>query len=249
MSTALLDTTSTPEPLPDLAPVGYVLRNLEARQQLLSEMTSEEAQLANKIFQLATRLEAATGWDGDLLARCLGCPAETIKDFRELGEESLAVSGDYMALLWELEAFVETPFDKRTLLLGYGHLYRGANNEVARLRDAFFDEGPERPVTLLELGEVQGALDRALLAIHPDAFRRPRNPYGGSPEVHISTSRLDALINGELEVLGPAVVVPRMWEHIHGQGAREGCDACREALEYRQEHLQSAPRDIHTPVS
>ncbi len=246
MTDALLD--AIPAPLPDLEPVGFLLRDSSLRGRLLSELTSEEAFFANTILNHAERLEASTGWDGDTLAEYLGCPVATIKDFRDLGMERLTISSQYLELLWKLTGLIETAFDVRTLVLGYGHLYRRAENDITRVEESF-TEDPGGAYESLELGEVQTALDIALRVIDPKGFREPRNPFADQPRVHISTTRLDALIKGDLEVLGKAVVAPRMREHIYGlPDHSEGCEACRDALEYRRARIAEDGRAINSQV-
>lgn len=250
MSQELLDITGSPKPLPDLAPIGLVLRDLDVRTRLLDELPGAEAVVATSILQQATQLESGTALDGDVLAEWLGCPVVSIKDFKGLGLEKMQISDRYMSFLLVLQALVETAADKRLLLLGYGHLYPKAGRDVKRLQEAFLKDDPERAFNLLELGEVQAALDTALLALDDKAFRRPRNPFGDLPRVHLSAARLDALIEGRHDLLGAQMVVPRMLEHIHGvPDDGDGCGACSEAYAVRSEQIAAREGEIHTSVS
>jgi hypothetical protein len=243
---ALLD--YLPTPLPDLEPVGFLLSDESLGDRVLSELTPKEALYADRILKQTRELLEGTAWDAETLTRNLGCPVKTVQDFRDLGEKKLKISSGYVDLLWDLAGSVETPFDVRTLVLGYGHLYRKADRNGDRVEAAFIQR-PGEAYEYLGLGEVQTALDIALRMINPEAFNEPRNLFADLPRVHISTTRLDALIKEEYEILGPRIVAPRMREHIFGRdGHKKPCEACAEALAYRRERLLEDEQSLDTQV-
>lgn len=246
MTEALLD--YLPTPLPDLEPVGFLLSDESLGDRVLSELGPKEALYADRILKQTRELLKGAAWDADTLTRNLGCPVQTVQDFKDLGEERLKISSGYIDLLWDLAGSVETPFDVRTLVLGYGHLYRKADKNVDRVEAAFIQR-PGEAYEHLGLGEVQTALDIALRVIDPSAFKEPRNLFADLPRVHISTTRLDALIKEEYEILGPKMVAPRMREHIFGRnGHKKPCAACAEAFAYRQKRLLEDEQSLDTQV-
>jgi len=242
MPELLLETATLPPVLPDLEPVSWLISDHSNRERFLEELDPEQKIIAAEIFQSATRLEQCTGWDGETLVRCLGCPATTVGAFRDMKVERLEVSSGYLGLLQTLSALVETEVDTRMLVLGYGHIYRQASNDLNLVKTAFMT-GDFSAFDFLQLGEVQTALDTALQAIDPAHGQTGRNPFDGRPPVHISTGRLDALIGGseaELDVLGRYVVAGRMRTHI------AECDGCGAAYAYRKQKLSEEAESFHS---
>jgi hypothetical protein len=246
MTDALLD--YLPEPLADLEPVGYLLSDDSLRERVLGELSPQEALYADRILIQTAELKQETEWDAETLTRNLGCPVKTVRDFQDLDQETLEISSAYIDTLWQLTAMVETAHDVRALVLGYGNLYRKAERDAARVEAAFIEkEG--MAYEHLGLGEVQTAVDLALRVIDPKAFKEPRNLFADLPRVHISTTRLDALIKGEHDILGPKVVVPRMQKHIFGHdGNTPPCKACGEAYEYRTKRLAEDEQELDSQV-
>ena len=248
MAEQLVGTESMPAILPDLEPVSCLISDHSNRARFLEELDPERKIIAAEILQSATQLEQSTGWDGETLVRCLGCPATTVRAFRDLEVGRLEISSGYLQLLQTLGALVETEFDKRMLVLGYGHLYRRAENDLDAVKTAFMSDAPffREPFSAfdyLQLGEVEAALDTALRVIDPTHGYSGGNPFDGLPEVHISTGRLDVLIGGdskELRALGDFVVAGRMKTHI------EECPGCKAAYRYREEQLERGGGFIHS---
>jgi hypothetical protein len=223
-----------PATLPDLEPISWLIKYHTNRARFLDELDPDRKMVAAEILQSATQLEQTTGWDGETLVQCLGCPATTVGEFRKLEEGRLKISRDYLGLLQTLAALVETEIDKRMLLLGYGTIYRRADRDVERVERAFKDPATFSAFDYLQLGEVQTALDTAMGRLDPEFGPKGRNPFDGLPTVHISTARLDVLIDGdqsELDTLGTSVLIGRMRSHI------DGCEGCEAAYRYRQEQL------------
>ena len=92
MPELLLETATLPPVLPDLEPVSWLISDHSNRERFLEELDPEQKIIAAEIFQSATRLEQCTGWDGETLVRCLGCPATTVGAFRDMKVERLEVS-------------------------------------------------------------------------------------------------------------------------------------------------------------
>jgi hypothetical protein len=243
MRDVALEPSAPPPTIADLEPVSWLISNHRNRELFLEELDAKRRDIAEEILQSATKLEQSTGWSGETLVRWLGCPATTVGAFRELKSERLKISNEYLRYLEELSALVETEFDKRTLILGYGKVYLLVDGDTGMVKKAFETKTDGiSPYEYVELGEVQAALDLVLDSIDPDSFEQIRTPFDGRPPVHISTSRLDALIrkDGEFDLPGP--LANRMREHI------KECSGCKEAYAYRKERLHSSmsfPQTYH----
>jgi len=234
MTDVALKPPPLPQPIPDLEPLSWVLRDLANPEALLRGLDEKSKNLALEIVHCARRLRETTDWDGEALIQWLGCPTETVGDFRKQGEERFAISQRYLVYLETLSALIEVPYDKRMLVVGYGQLYARADRDLRALKRAFDEESEEiTPKGYLQLGEVQFALDAALATIEPGSAKAISTPFDGLPPVHISTSRLDALARGDREFSWPNsdVVALRMQKHF------KMCEGCRQAFESRVELL------------
>lgn len=233
MSDYPLSAEALPVALPDLEPVSWLIGDHHNRALFLEELDPERKIITAEILQSATQLEQTTEWDGETLIQCLGCPATTIEAFRELGIKRLRVSNGYLRLLQTLSGLVETAVDHRLLVLGYGALYRRADEDLNRLRSAFM--GGEFPAfDYLQLGEVETALDVAAAELDPKKHQdTTTNPFHGLPQVHISTTRLEILTADNLSVLGETVA-GRMKAHI------DECPGCGPAYKDRLSRIDNA---------
>jgi hypothetical protein len=234
------DTTAMPM-IADLAPVSCLLTDYATRERFLAELKPENRLIATEILQCATRLEDTTNWDGDTLIRFLGCPTKDIGSFRDSDKAQLGISRGYVRLLATLAETVETTFDKRMVVFGYGGVYLKAERDIDRVEGAFTERADEKDSLsaseYLELGEVRTALDTALRVIDPQHGFQGSTPFDGLPRVHISTGRLDVLVREdpeELATLGAEMVVPRMRTHI------DDCKGCEKAFEDRRLRLEAA---------
>lgn len=238
MSRASLEPPPPPE-IQALEPIDYLISNYELGEKFLDELPPESRTIAEPILSSARKLKETTGWDAEKLVVWLGCPTNTVKEFGDLLPERLEISKQYLSYLEQLSERIEVQFDKRMLVLGFGRLYIRAGEDIAKVRSAFEVERDFSANEYLNLGEVQRALDTALVVIDPGSEDEIVTPFDNLDPVHISTGRLDALIKREREFASDTLgeVAVRMEEHIHGTDGTGACSGCKAAYVHRQEQL------------
>lgn len=237
-------------PIPDLAPISWLVTQPSLRADFLRELAPEKALPPREILQCVTQLEEETGWGADALIRYLGCPTSNVGEFRSLTLEQYKPCRNYVHLLRTLTGMVEMAADKKMLILGFGSIYLKAEKDTDKVWEAFAEHLQNGDALLgieyLELGEIHTALNTALTKIGPAYVYTGPSPFDGLPAVHISTGRLDTLVRNnaeELELLGEKRTVPAMLTHI---AECEGCEAAfldrRSRLELPQPPRVAASR-------
>lgn len=218
-------------PIDDLDSIAPIILEIAKRDVVLAEFSGEKRLIAEDILQCASRLTSMTEWPAEHLLKQLGCELNTVGKFTEVDLKGLERCQSFMRLVTQKTGLVEIVRDRRRVVRDLARLLKATGGDVDRL-DYFLLTPVERytAVDLIRLGEIEAASDQVrVLAGIPGVGQEvsPVDPFAELPSVHISTARLDILIDPERRNELGVEVANYMERHI-----RE-CDGCRAAYEHR----------------
>ena len=141
--------------------------------------------------------------------------------------EELIRGNKYLKLIEDQMALVDSHFDCRQILQDNPELLflAGGNPDSARLAMGMAESVPKNDGLsgweYLRLGEIHGAFSAAKEVFTGVSRVSLWNPFFNLPRIHLSTTRLEVIAQGEGERLGKQVL-PRIKIHLDGCGACSG---------------------------
>jgi hypothetical protein len=224
-------------PIADLQLLAPLILDVELREGVLAAFDGPKRLEAEGIFPRAARLASMTEWPEDQLLEALGCTMRTVRDMfdDEVELEALQRCRAFLGLVTRTAGLVDTVPDRRQVVADAARLLKAVGEDVPRLEGLMRAEvGECTAIDFIRMGELEAASERVrrlagivdIGAEHPDL-----DAFAEVPEVHLSTSRIDMLLEGRREELGQEV---SRYMELHIAQCSGGC---QEAYEYRKAHL------------
>ena len=216
--TALLD------PIRELAEYRGVLLKPEDE---LQDCTPDERERLRGLVDVASRLEALTGWTRGQLLDNIGCdqrdPSKLANDPKRI-ERCTA----FLRILLDAASRVDSARFCQAVVKRCARLSKATGLDVDGFK-RLLRTGDVNALEYISLGELSTAIRTARIAakIEDPAIAHGPSPYDGAPLVHLSTPRIDLYVEGKRDVLG---------ERTHASMAAhiETCAACGEEVAVRR---------------
>jgi hypothetical protein len=219
----------------DLQPIVPLILNVDLRDATLAKFDGPTRLAAVEIFQCASQLTSMTGWSETRLLEVLGCTIKTVGDFKvEL--DRLERCRSFLSLVTRHSGLLDTDADRRQLVVEYARLLKATGSDAQNLETILkVNVAGYTAVDYIRLGEIEAAVEQARLEYGVDDADEPgaeSDPFADAEAVHLSSTRLDMLIEDRRSELGPEVA-NYMAAHI------AQCPGCGKAFAYRKSHLTS----------
>jgi hypothetical protein len=197
---------------------------------VLARLNGPERLEAGGVFQFAAQLTSMTEWPEEQLLKALGCTLKTIGEFEGADLERFRRCGSFLRLVTRDVGLVDTVADRRQLVAASSRLLKAIGGNVDYLdRLLKAKVGDYTAIDLIRMGEIESAGDQVRRLAKADGVGQaiaPDDPFAAVAPVHLSSTRIDMLIQGREDALG-AEVASYMRCHI------KECDGCRNAYDYR----------------
>jgi hypothetical protein len=228
---------SAVSPVDDLQSIAPLILDLERRDAVLAGLDGPTRLRAEDVLQSAAQLTSMTEWSGERLLQALGCRFKA-DDEPDARYERLGRCQQFLHLVARMTGLVDTTADRRAVVEACADLLVATGQDSERLEDLLRAPGAVTGIDYLRLGEISAAVEHVLALAAPASVTRAAADaddfYAIAPTVHLSTTRIDMYLAGDVDGLGAEVA-----SHIELHVA--GCDPCRDAVDARRAIAESSP--------
>lgn len=216
-------------PIDDLQSIAPLILDLDTRTRVLATFDGPRRLEAEVIFQCAARLTEMTGWPEEELLEALGCEIRTYGKFTGVDLPALERCRKFMGLATRGAGLVEQVSDRRQVVAGSARLLKAIGGDVDELeRHLRAKVDGYTAIDFIRLGEIETASEQVRrLAGQPGIGIEAAedDPFSEVPAPHLSTTRLQMLLESREDQLGLEVA-------RHMQYHLDSCGTCREAYDY-----------------
>jgi hypothetical protein len=225
-------------PIAALQLLAPLILNLPLRESVLAAFDGPKRLEAEGIFPRAAMLATMTEWPEDRLLEALGCTMRTVRDMFDDDVElaSLQRCHAFLGLVARDAGLVDIVADRRQVVAGSARLLKTVGEDVTRLERLLETKHGEcTAIDFIRMGEIEAASEqvRQLAGAVDIGQATDADPFAEVPPVHLSSARIDMLIEGRHEELGQEVA---RYMELHIEQCAGGC---RGAYEYRASRLSS----------
>jgi hypothetical protein len=230
---------SSASAIDDLQSIAPLILNIEMRKKVLAGFDGPRRLAAEVVLQCAARLTAMTEWPEEELLEALGCPIRTYGRFTGVELAALERCRLFMALVTRGAGLVDLVSDRRHVVTSSARLLKAIGGNVGDFERYLREEEDDlTAIDYIRLGEINAANEQVRRLAGRSGLGQiaaDNDPFAGVGRVHLSTTRMQMLIEGRWDDLG-AEVASHMKLHIDGSEGVPPCEGCKEAYDYLVSH-------------